>query len=80
MSEFNRNTDAFVRENCPCVQDCTERSSACRLTCERWREYAEKREREYARRRNERTADSYCASEAAKTTDRSAKYRAEKHY
>lgn len=45
----------MIPDDMPCKKDCPDRKCGCAVDCERWRAYAEKRDREYdARLRKKR--------------------------
>lgn len=48
-----------LRYDCPCTQDCTSRSATCRLSCQPYREYEQRRLAVYAERERNRKAGEF---------------------
>lgn len=40
----------MIPDGMPCTRDCGERCAGCAVTCEKWRAYVARREKEYAGR------------------------------
>lgn len=40
----------MIPDGMPCTRDCGERCAWCAVTCEKWRAYVARREKEYAER------------------------------
>ena len=40
----------MIPDDMPCRRDCADRHAGCAVTCEKWRAYVVRREKEYAER------------------------------